>query len=248
MKKRLLIGLGILLLTGTITSCGNAIPVMNEEQQELVIEYAVSEVLKHDKNYENKLMDLADVQEMEEAAAKALLEATPEPVLEPTPDPATLDEDPFNDKQVDADDIVIVENTFTSIESILNLEDVQFTYTGYETVDTYPNETGELVFAMNATEGNSLLVVKFVAENISASDVDLDIGSIGARFKIEVNGESKNALTNMLLNDLAYYKGVITAGESTELVLVSEVPKSEVVSSLNLIVKNVDDTATISLN
>ena len=53
----------------------------------------------------------------------------------------------------------------------------------------------------------------------------------------------------MLLNDLAYYNGMLAAGESAELVLICEVPveQSENISSLALVLKNVDNEATISL-
>ena len=70
------------------------------------------------------------------------------------------------------------------------------------------------------------------------------------RFKVSVDGVEKNALTTMLLNDLAYYNGVLAPGESAELVLVCEVPveQSENISSLALVLKSVDNEATISLN
>ena len=63
-----------------------------------------------------------------------------------------------------------------------------------------------------------------------------------------VNGEEKNALTTLLLNDLAYYQGTLAPGENVELVLICEIPaeQAEVITSLALTMKN-DETATISL-
>ena len=104
-----------------------------------------------------------------------------------------------------------------------------------------------LFFVMNATEGNKLLVLKFQAENLSDGENSLDIAQSGTRFKIVVNGTEKNALTTMLLNDLAYYQKTLNAGESQEVVLICEIPESEEVSSLGLVMKNEETSTEISL-
>ena len=103
---------------------------------------------------------------------------------------------------------------------------------------------------MNATPGSQLLVLKFLVSNASGEDVELNMNSYGLRFKVSIDGEEKSALTTMLLNDMVYYQGTIASGESKELVLVCEIPteKSDSISKLELIIKNVENTATISLN
>ena len=51
----------------------------------------------------------------------------------------------------------------------------------------------------------------------------------------------------MLLNDLAYYQKTLNAGESQEVVLICEIPESEEVSSLGLVMKNEETSTEISL-
>ena len=65
-----------------------------------------------------------------------------------------------------------------------------------------------------------------------------------------VNGVEKNALTTMLPNDLANFAGTLGGGESMEMVLICEIPaqEAEEISSLELVLKGAEDTATISLN
>jgi hypothetical protein len=123
-------------------------------------------------------------------------------------------------------------------------------YTGYEIAEEYPQQGEDLFFVMDAAEGKRLLVLKFMVSNVSDTEAVLDMSETGIRFKIAVDGEEKNALTTMLLNDFAYYQGTIAPGESTELVLVSEIPeeKNGEITTLELIVKNVDNISTISLN
>lgn len=238
MRKRIIGGSAIICFALTMAGCSNAIPEMTKEQQELVVEYAAGAVLRHDKNYESKLVELT----LEETQAK-------EGEAVPTPEPERT--------EPKAADVSVIDNTETaemvySIESFLQLDAVSITYEGYEIDDFYPNEneSEDLYFIMNATEGNKLLVLKFRAENISTTDTELDILQSNIRFKIDVNGVEKNALTTLLLNDLAYYQGTLAAGESTELVLVCEISDqlTEEISSLSLVMKSADDTATIPLN
>lgn len=243
MRKRLIGGLAVICSALIATGCGNAIPEMTQEQQELVVEYAAGVVLKHDKNYEGKLVELTlEETQVEEAEAVPTHENEPEPEMaEPETAEVTVIDNTEN-----------AETVIYSIESFLQLDAVSITYEGYEIDDFYPNEneSDDIYFIMNATDGNKLLVLKFRAENISNTDTELDIAQSNIRFKIDVDGVEKNALTTLLLNDLAYYHGALAAGESTELVLVCEISdeRTEEISSLSLIMKSVDDTATISLN
>ena len=71
----------IILLAGTLivslSGCGNTIPALSEEQEALVVEYASTAVLKHDANYQGKLVDLSTLSNEEETPEE---ETTQEPV------------------------------------------------------------------------------------------------------------------------------------------------------------------------
>ena len=249
MKRRTISGAAVLLAITFMTGCGNAIPELNDQQQELVVEYAAGMALKYDVNRESKLVELTLEQEETDPAPA---DETPE--QEAVPDTEKAGEaDTNEDQQQEAlPDVAVIDNTqSTSIEAFLNLDSVTFTYTGCETYDFYPDQNQEeFYFVMNATQGNKLLVLKFMAENISGTEAVLDMNQSETRYKLMVNGERKNALTTMLLNDLAYYQGTIAPGESVELVLVCEVSseQAEMTPTLELTMKNVENTATISLN
>lgn len=249
MKKELIRGLVIGVTGLCLTGCGNAIPEMTTQQQELVVEYAVSELLKYDKNHETKLVVLDVDQEAAGAVSNvASSELTDEIPKEESESSTKVEEG------ISKDDVTVIdqtENVNISMEEFLKLNNVEITYTGYETADAYPPESqDEIYFYMSATEGNKLLVLKFDVKNVSAQDMELDMAGSQTRYKIVVNNEEKNALTTLLLNDMAYYKGTLAAGESVELVVVGEIPQEQEaqITSLELIMKNVDDTATISLN
>ena len=257
MKKRFRAAISLLISAGVLlTGCGNAIPELTEEQQELVVEYAAGTLLKYDKNHENRLIDIEELEIIEaktEEMHKASMQTNE---MQTDVNQSEVEENVAAD---DAEaDVTVLDNTqseaitYVSIEDFLQLEQLAFDYKGFEIVDEYPNQEQEqeLFFVMNATMGKKLLVLKFQVDNTSGSDVELNMNQCGVRFKIVVDGEEKNALTTMLLNDMAYYQGTIAAGTSQKLVLVCEVSteKAQGLSTLELIMKNVENTATISLN
>lgn len=244
MKKGWIIGLPLIMTGIWLAGCGNAIPEMTMEQQELVVEFAASELLKYDVNYQSKLTAPEPEQQPEEEQG----EQPKEPLIEEE----TLPEEIIADT-----DVTIVDNTGTveaqniSIADFLDLTGVEISYAGYETVDTYPEgEAKEAYFFMSATEGNKLLVLRFSALNVSGEELSIDLAKSQTRYKIILNGTEKNALTTMLLNDMAYYQGTLAANESIELVLLCEIQddQTEFIDTLQLKIKSVDDSATISLN
>lgn len=244
MKKKVTGAAAVLLSAAITAGCGNEIPELNEQQQELVVEYAASQLLKYDANHEEKLVELT----LEE-------EAVPEEGGEE----AAMEEEVNTEEEIqdvpDTEDVPVIDNTQeqqyenVSIEEFLNLSSVRMTYTGYETSSVYPEQGEEFYFVMNATEGNELLILKFLAENLSGTEMPLDISQSGTRFKISLNGQEKNALTTMLVNDLAYFQGTLSPAEGTELVLICEIPREEVsgIASLGVIMKNGDRIAAVPL-
>lgn len=232
-----------------LTGCGSTIPEMTEEQQELVVEYAAGELLKYDKNHVAKLVAL-------EADQEKKSEETEPVTAPPASDVSESEKDNDEEKGgVPADEVTVIDQTEeappASVEEFLGLDDVKISYAGYETADNYPEETSEeAFFFMNATANNKLIVLKFQVENLSAEEKELDLAQSQIRYKIIVDGKEQNALITMLLNDMAYYQGTLAPQESVELVLVGEIPSEQVdqITSLELTMKSVDETATISLN
>lgn len=237
----------ITILAGTLLvslcGCGNAIPSLSEEQEALVVEYASTAVLKHDANYQGKLVDLSTITNKEEVqpeetaqppAEETNIPEAPAPVQEPQPevDSAAQEEE---EVQVNA-------------EQILGLQNVSLTYSGYEVDEFYPKNGNEIYFVMNATPGNNLLVVKFTLRNLLNEEQNIQIQPGTVRVKIDLNGGEKNALTTMLLNDLATYQGTLGPDEETELVVVGEYPVEDLLTIDSLGVKLKNESGEVILN
>ncbi len=239
----------IILLAGTLlvslSGCGNTIPALSEEQEALVVEYASTAVLKHDANYQGKLVDLSMLSNEEETPEE---ETTQEPVEE-----ADIPKEP-EQMQEPQQDVLSAEQAEAEIqadaEQILGLQDVSLTYSGYEVDEFYPKNGNEIYFVMNATPGNNLLVVKFTLRNLLNEEQNIQIQPGTVRVKIIMNGEEKNALTTMLLNDLATYQGTLGPNEETELVVVGEYPVEDlqVIDSLSVKLKNESGEVILNCN
>ena len=239
----------IILLAGTLlvslSGCGNTIPALSEEQEALVVEYASTAVLKHDANYQGKLVDLSTLSNEEETPEE---ETTQEPVEE-----EDIPKEP-EQMQEPQQDVLSAEQAEAEIqadaEQILGLQDVSLTYSGYEVDEFYPKNGNEIYFVMNATPGNNLLVVKFTLRNLLNEEQDIQIQPGTVRVKIIMNGEEKNALTTMLLNDLATYQGTLGPNEETELVVVGEYPVEDlqVIDSLSVKLKNESGEVILNCN
>lgn len=246
MKKRIIGSVLMFACVMIMAGCGNKIPELSDQQQDLVVEYASSVLLKYDANHASKLVELTLEQEAQEEVGTEEVSQTPDGVEE-----EKKPEEAGGILEGDMSDVTVIDQTqAATIESFLKLDSVKITYTGYETAAFYPDQGDDLFFVMNASEGNQLLVLKFLAENLAGTETGIDIAQKETRFKIVVDGQEKNALTTMLLNDMAYYQGTIAPGESAELVLICEIPTGQegTISSLELVMKNAEDAVTIPLN
>ncbi|MDE7249573.1 MAG: hypothetical protein K2N82_06735, partial [Lachnospiraceae bacterium] len=83
MKKLLIKILAIGAAGVCLTGCGNAIPEMTPQQQELVVEFAAGELLKFDQRHTTRIVPLEMIQEEEESSQ------TDSSVLDEKKDPST---------------------------------------------------------------------------------------------------------------------------------------------------------------
>ena len=202
-------------------------------------------VLKHDAHYQGKLVDLSTLKNEEETPEEETMQALAEEADIPK-EPEQIQEpqqDVFSAEQAEAE-------IQADAEQILGLQDVSLTYSGYEVDEFYPKNGNEIYFVMNATPGNNLLVVKFTLRNLLNEEQDIQIQPGTVRVKIIMNGEEKNALTTMLLNDLATYQGTLGPNEETELVVVGEYPVEDlqVIDSLSVKLKNESGEVILNCN
>ena len=224
-----------------LTGCTSPMPDLTEEESDLISEYAVGVLLKHDKYYGNRLVDTS----MYEVEDEEPEEELPEEETEQTPENSVDDTETVETGQ--SEEVVI---SPTTVQDYYDIEGIEFQYLGYELTQSYPSTGDEedLFFSMNATEGEQLLVLKFLSTNVSFEERNLNMMDKGVRFLVSVNGEpNRRALTTMLLNDMQTYSDIMPAGFNIELVIVTEIPQSVSVESIYLTLTGNGENATLEL-
>lgn len=225
----------LLLCLVLFAGCGEKLPQMTEEQEDKIVEYAAGIVMQHMKDDDSRLVDLS------------LYEEKPEEVPpESEPETGKMDE------TADTETIDIgSEGDFGTLDELLVPEGISITYTGYKMVNSYPDDgSGNPYFALDASSGKKLLVMQFTLQNITETEMEVDIFSLFPKCTVTINGTEKtNILSTMLLDDLSTYIGSVSGGEEVSLVLLAEVDSStsETIDSLQLKVKTDDGSVTTLL-
>lgn len=242
MKKLriLLCGLGVSFI---LSGCGSVMPELTEEENEIITEYAVGLLLKYDKYYSSRLVDLSAYEEQQD-----IEQNEPEETNTPEEEPIPEDNDELSQS---SPEVVDASEQASTIEEFYGIEGFSFQYTGCDLKSEYPDmaeDSADAYFAVQATPGTQLLILKFQVNNYSGADRELDMLSYGLKTRVAVNGESsKNTLSTMLLNDLRTYKGVLGENGSTELVLIMEVPEGTYIENLSLLLRSDSDSAEFVL-
>lgn len=258
MKKSVILCSIIMSMGLLLTGCTNSfdhMPDLTEEESALISEYAAGILLKHDKNA-GKLASEDEIAAADERAA--ILQANMDEYLasqgmgegEETGEASENDEN--NGGTTDAIDAAqTAEVPFEGIAQFCGADGFRIDYLGHTVCDSYPEDDGSnMVFAMDATAGNKLLVLRFTVENTTAEDKELNMLDLDTRFRIGINdGSMESALSTLLLDDLSSYKDVIPSGNAIVLVLTREITEEEAASvqTISLSMRNESGSATTSL-
>lgn len=256
------------VLAFSLTGC-NIVPSLNltEEQSSLIAEYAAGKLIEYVKGHPGGLMKVEDVDltEVNPGLKKPKEEPAETPLLPGdlpgTPEAAPPEEGPMPEEGegmpapdeagqealVDAPAEVASVPTMTIAEALgINGASVDYGY--YEVAPTYPENAQELAFSMKAAKGKELLVVHFDLSNQTDSDIEAHTDSTNFKVRMMLNGGEKlRGDVTFLDNDLMNYQGLLTAGSKVDAVLVFEIPESEEVSSMDLLIVTDDGEQTYKL-
>ncbi|MCR4787802.1 MAG: hypothetical protein K5888_04375 [Lachnospiraceae bacterium] len=233
----------------SLTGCAalkSEIPDLTEQEQGMVVEYATEVLLHYDRMNGDKIKPVK--YSIVEDGTTVSEEEYGNMLQEETEASSGLQLPENNYTSADqVQDVTVVDNTsedqtvvsaFSSLVECFGLSGISIEPVGYEITDFYPQSPTEY-FVMNATDGNRLIILRFKLSNTSGSDMKVEIPYGDVKYKIMLNGNTKNALTTLLVNDLGTYSRDLLADENEEVVLVGEFPSSEAdnISSLSVEVK-----------
>lgn len=248
MSKRFVAILFVCLIVFNLTGCVSFIPTVSNEDAELMADYVAFTTMKYANGYERKLLSEEEKKEAitqevitrEEAAKKEEEEKKKkeEEIKETTPDELPVEEVSKTASVADLSDFIELNGTLID-------------YEGYRFSDIYPDaQTEELVFTMNASEGNTFLILDMEIANISGNDLYVDIPATESIFRISVNdGEYVPAMMSYFGEDFLRYKDTLAIETGVNTFLIFEVPQGTQIDSLKLSVirKNTNEKKVFSL-
>lgn len=140
------------------------------------------------------------------------------------------------------------DQTVSDVAAAVGMDIFSVRYTGYELTDSYPHNGEDLYFAMDATSGKKLLVLKFEVTNNSDQVGNFDMFSKQAKFKVKVNEKTYKSQYTLLLNDLSMYSGELEPAALAETVLIFEIPEEvEVIDAMELSITASDKNSKMLL-
>lgn len=241
MCKKISIGFMLLLSTSLwLSGCGElAMVELSEEQASQVAEYATGLLLKDALNYSTRLVDTDQMiaqlaterEEQRELAAKVdkIKQAQAQVAAQ-----EREEKENGNSHKSTMSEPVLSSN----IESALQLTDISVEYQNYQILDSYPEDSDMLLFAMDATPGQKLLVLHFNVRNNGVEEQLVDMTSGHCRFRGSINHEGYTGfLSTLLLNDLHMFRETLGPGESQDAVLVTEIPEDFSVETISIMIK-----------
>ena len=243
-NKNIVCGALLCTMMLSMTACGNEIPDLTEEESQRVGEYAAVTLLKYDANNRSRLVDpeMVIAKLEKEAAREATKAAQEEEKAEETGSTGTTEVTmPTAQEDITA-----------SMEEFFGLpEGVSITYEDYMVTDSYPEDGAtDEYFALDASTGKKLLVLRFCLTNGTEQEEKMDLLNTNSRYIITVNDSIRaNALTTMLPNDMSTYEETLEPGQSQELVLLLEVNEdvAGAVQTIALRLKNASNEYIIQL-
>ena len=227
MKRKLL---GVIITSAvmlSLTGCAD-VPDISKKQQDLIAEYSGGILLRYSDRYDLRLvMNDEDGDGMEDDMKSPAPSEGPDSTAQssPSPTPGTTDEPAAS---AEASEIPQeTERPTVGVNEIYGISGLDFSYSSYETVKTYPKNSSDVT--MTADKDGALLVVNFNVKNTTKNDIKVDLTGRNINYELDVGG-SKIAPSISILDNggLNYLMTTIKPGKTEKAVLIFNLDKTSV--------------------
>lgn len=236
MKKLKVLALA-LSLSLLCTGCGTTGIQLTEAENDIIAEYIAGILLKHDFNYDEKL-----IYDFEDDSDETIEEEadTEEPVKEETETEAT--------KKETSDDIQPEEpvEQNASWEDIFTDSEVKISFSKANTCQNYPGKKTGSYFLLEAGENHQLIAVMFSIKNTSDKEKKVSLIQSGITYcLLDANGKENKPLLTALPDDMQYLDITIKSKQKDKGVVLFEVPKGTKVDDYTLVLSKGDKVMKI---
>lgn len=239
---KLLILITALIAALSLSACGAKLD-LSEEEMERVVNYAANVLEKHNALQRGTLADVSDTSLailLEEQDIMAAEEARKAAEREKRKQKEAEDQESSEGSEGNENTSPLIDPNaieYKSLAEMLGIEGFSIDYAGYDIKDSYPESVSDndLMFGINAGNGDTLLILKFNVRNLSSEPAHCSVLEKNPSFKLKINGDRHSFLTTLLMDDLATFDEDMEGGEVKEAVLIAEISTSRAASIETLV-------------
>lgn len=205
---------------------------IEEAQNKIIAEYAAGVLMKYNAGTTSRVLEGKKMLvEKQKEEAKKIQEEKRQELFEKYETESTKKQESSEKDDTSSDKTADMGVAMSQVEYISDLSGAvdnssfSITYSGYEISDSYKGNDEIISFAIDAKNGKSLIISKFLVTNIGGQEEELNLLAIAPEFKVKISDKIVKAEQTMLLNDLSMYKESFAVGETKEAVIVFEIPQ-----------------------
>lgn len=245
MSRTMTIVVTTAMATALMTGCVDQMPDMTQEQTDLIAEYAANLLLKYSPNYNYKIVDTQELEEITEMTEEALEESTEKST-------ETKEEQTAQESQTQVQETETGEaqqNIFTpqeaKIAEFMDIENFEIEYVSYEVANAYPQGTSG--FAVSAPKDKMLLILHYNVSNVSEAKATCELLEKEASVYVNINDTGyRETMNTLLVNDFASYVEEFNGKETKDVVSVIAIPKeTKEIESLELQIRFSNQEITV---
>lgn len=215
-SSRLKIGALVLTMSLVMGGCGEKPYKLTDNEEAIIVNYAAHVVSKYNKRQPDGLANV--VSSESDKTSETETETQKTSTDDKTQSASTEKGQQDQTKQ----------KTTETLTKALGLDGLTASYKGVEITNSY---TEPKYYSLDATSGNTFLIIHITLENKTDKAIDCDLISGNPVFTAVINDSvTVEANTTILLNDLGTYQATIVAGASTNTVLLFEIPADQITS------------------
>lgn len=265
MKRKYVSVIALLALSVGLSGCIiPTVPDLTEEQERVITEYAAGLLLKYDSKGSKGLFSEEELAEAEKEEVlrkekeernkqladeyiKKTEEARKKKEEEKAKKKSEKDSNKNSDEQQDVSAPQELEIAADGMGDFLAMEGLDVSLNGYESVDSYSGDDNSSLFAVDASEGNKLIIAHVTVANNSSDDKFVDMFEKDYMYRLDIDGEEiAYSSKTLLLNDLSMYKDTVAAGTSIDAVLLFEVNETVDIDKVDLTLINGKDVGKVN--
>ncbi len=242
-KKNLISGLMISVVCMTCFSgCQKLQRIeIEEEKEDLLVEYAANAVLKNDKRFNNKALQ----------SESTTPRQTTTYVVETAKQEETTTVAKQNGSNSGSSASDNQETAKLTLNQLFSLNGIKVTYLGKSVTDSYPKDDSNTMSGVTAADGKKLVVLRFKLKNTTDKAKTVNMLEKKLNYQLQLNGDEAQyaRIPALLLDSLNTFHGEIKAGKSKELVLIYEFNKKSTkdISKMELTISGGANDGTIEL-